>query len=71
MTKQTETEGGVVFVSNGGCYSPIGRSNGQLETDKRTKTSLDMDARIPKEWQLASGLVNFESNSIKLRFVSF
>ena len=63
MTKQTETEGGVVFVNNGGCYSPLGKSNGRLYLNARTELHLGLDAKIPQEWQLISGLANIESNS--------
>ena len=56
MDYNVETEGGIVFLSEEGCYSEMGRKNKDaLEIDGTQ--GLHMEAHIPNTWQYISGPV--------------
>ena len=59
MNKEIEKEGGIVFLSDDGCYSQMGRMNNDALslTDKNNKVIgyLEWDSKIPSSWQYISG----------------
>ena len=66
MTFETEKEGGIVFLSDSGCYSQMGRKNKDALdlTDENNDVigTLEYDNRIPDTWQYISGLLCFLLN---------
>ena len=60
MKYDIEKEGGIVFLSDSGCYSEMGRKNKDALdlTDKNNNHgTLEWDNRIPDTWQYISGLL--------------
>ena len=63
MSDQIETEGGIVFLSDGkgACYSQMGRKNTKAlefrDANDKFLGTLDWEANISNTWQFISGML--------------
>ena len=59
MNKDIEKEGGIVFLSDSGCYSEMGRKNKDAlsltDANNNVIGYLDWDTKVPASWQYISG----------------
>ena len=63
MSDQIETEGGIVFLSDGEgkCYSQMGRKNTKAlefyDANDKLLGTLDWESNISNTWQFISGML--------------